>query len=301
MNLFQFRYGISYHGAAQAASGTKDQVSSYRESGKKLFQSIGQFSRSNRGTATQAPPNDIANINEIGLRPLPKTTGKFHLLQNQITERKKKQYFNFISIKLENCCTAVAPDTISDESELDDDDYTEMNDESEDKYNDSPHPSKESNTRTSRVEIELPKRHESSSTEKSKEIETATNTPKTVKIENKIADSATLIKMPAVRSETVPDGFKGKIGEKRQNSSKNQIDFDKKIDVKPDTYVTVTKSVSGSLDNSKAATDDDKRFESTYYTKSSTCGYFTFSCNIVYGSNGRSKICRPKAPENGKC
>lgn len=193
--------------------------------------------------------------------------------------------------------TAVAPDTIPDESGgLDDEDYTEMNDEGEDEYNDSLDPSKGTKTRTSRVEIELPKRIESSNTENSEEIETAT-----AKIENEIANSAKLIRMPAVRSETVPDGFKGKIGEKSQRSSKNQIDFDKKIDVKPDTYVTVTKSVSGSLDNSKAATDDDKKFESTYYTKTSTCGYFTFSCNIVYGSNGRSKICRPKAPENGKC
>ncbi len=69
----------------------------------------------------------------------------------------------------------------------------------------------------------------------------------------------------------------------------------------PDTYVTVTKSVSGSLDNNKTPPEDNKEFASTYYTKSSTCGYFTFSCNIVYGSNGRSKICRPKAPSNGKC
>lgn len=174
-----------------------------------------------------------------------------------------------------------------------------MNDEGEDEYNDYPDKLKEKKTRTSRVEIELPKRVESLSTEKSKEIETTTPTTG-FKIENKIADSAKLIRMPAVHSETVPDGFKGKIVEK-QRSSKNQIDFDKKIDVKPDTYVTVTKSVSGSLDNSKASTDDDKKFESTYYTKTSTCGYFTFSCNIVYGSNGRSKICRPKAPENGKC
>lgn len=204
----------------------------------------------------------------------------------------RKKHLNFIRIKSK----AVAPDTIPDESGLDDEDYSEMNDEGEDEYNDSPNPSKETKTRNSRVEIELPKRIESSSAEKSKEIETTTAI-----IGNKIADNAKLIRMPVARSETVPNGFKGKIGESRQRSSTNQIDFDKNIDVKPDTYVTVTKSVSGSLDNSKAATDDDKKFESTYYTKTSTCGYFTFSCNIVYGSNGRSKICRPKAPENGKC
>lgn len=78
-------------------------------------------------------------------------------------------------------------------------------------------------------------------------------------------------------------------------------DKDAKEKNTPDTYVTVTKSVSGSLDNNKTPPEDNKEFASTYYTKSSTCGYFTFSCNIVYGSNGRSKICRPKAPSNGKC
>lgn len=65
-----FRYGISYHGAAQAASGTKEQVTSYREKSKKLFQSIGQFTRSNRDAVTSATTtSDIANINDIGSKP----------------------------------------------------------------------------------------------------------------------------------------------------------------------------------------------------------------------------------------
>lgn len=144
-------------------------------------------------------------------------------------------------------------------------------------------------------------------TEKSKtNVETTSKTERP--IQTKTTKSANLIRMPAVRSETVPSGFKGKIGDdKRQKQnlthSKNElIDSDEiNDDAKPDTYVTVTKSVSGSLDNSKSPSNDDKKFESTYYTKSSTCGYFTFSCNIVYGSNGRSKICRPKQPANGKC
>lgn len=46
----KFKYGISYHGAAQSASGTKEQVATYKEQNAKLFQSIGQFSRNNRHT-----------------------------------------------------------------------------------------------------------------------------------------------------------------------------------------------------------------------------------------------------------
>lgn len=49
MKLFVlFRFGISYHGAAQSASGTKEQVTQYRDQNKSLFQSIGNFANSNR-------------------------------------------------------------------------------------------------------------------------------------------------------------------------------------------------------------------------------------------------------------
>lgn len=75
--MWYIRYGIAYHGAAQAASGTKEQVTSYREKNKKLFQSIGQFSRSNRDAVTKAPISDIANINDIGMKPLPKPQCKY--------------------------------------------------------------------------------------------------------------------------------------------------------------------------------------------------------------------------------
>jgi hypothetical protein len=65
---------------------------------------------------------------------------------------------------------------------------------------------------------------------------------------------------------------------------------------KPETFVSVTKSTSGSVNEN----DAEKGKSSTYFTKSSTCGQFSFSCNIVYGSEGRAKICRPKN-NNPKC
>ena len=67
--------------------------------------------------------------------------------------------------------------------------------------------------------------------------------------------------------------------------------------MKPNSYVSVTNSVSGSLNENN---QENGKFASTYFTKSSTCGHFTFSCNIVYGSEGRSRICRPKQA-NQKC
>lgn len=161
------------------------------------------------------------------------------------------------------------------------------------------------------MEVYLPKRSNSSNTDRIAQVDSTTSRTPTTTLSSSISSmpsSTKSIRLAAVRSETVPDGFKGKIDDKRQKHNltspvKNHLRKDETttVDVKPDSYVTVTKSVSGSLDGAKATPTDDKKFESTYYTKSSTCGYFTFSCNIVYGSNGRSKICRPKAPANGKC
>ncbi|GBP88254.1 hypothetical protein EVAR_63902_1 [Eumeta japonica] len=60
-------------------------------------------------------------------------------------------------------------------------------------------------------------------------------------------------------------------------------------------YVTVSKSVTGALDGDN---NIKKQYSHTYYTKSSSCGYFTFTCTIVSGTNGRTKICKPKIPLN---
>lgn len=114
-------------------------------------------------------------------------------------------------------------------------------------------------------------------------------------------------------TEMVPRGFRGTVNVEKKFHTKavksqptdNDLDSaEEQTPTKhrtPDSYVTVTKSITGSMDNTKNPPQENKNFQSTYYTKSSTCGYFTFSCNIVYGANGRSKICRPKAPTNGKC
>lgn len=109
-------------------------------------------------------------------------------------------------------------------------------------------------------------------------------------------------------AEKVPTGFRGTVNTEKKYHTRllpskhydNKVESDDGLK-RPDSYVTVTKSVTGSIDNTKNPPQENKNFASTYYTKSSTCGYFTFTCNIVYGANGRSKICRPKTPTNGKC
>lgn len=62
-----------------------------------------------------------------------------------------------------------------------------------------------------------------------------------------------------------------------------------------DRYLSVSKSVTRSLDDQN---NIRKQYSHTYYTKSSSCGYFTFTCTMVSGADGRKKICRPKIPTN---
>lgn len=60
-------------------------------------------------------------------------------------------------------------------------------------------------------------------------------------------------------------------------------------------YVSVSKSVTRDMD---AENNIRKQYSHTYYTKSSSCGYFTFTCTMVSGVDGRKKVCKPKIPTN---
>nr|XP_026498022.1 collagen alpha-1(I) chain isoform X2 [Vanessa tameamea] len=60
-------------------------------------------------------------------------------------------------------------------------------------------------------------------------------------------------------------------------------------------YVSVSKSVTRALDSDN---NIRKQYSHTYYTKSSSCGYFTFTCTMVSSAEGRKKVCKPKMPTN---
>ncbi|RLU18728.1 hypothetical protein DMN91_009085 [Ooceraea biroi] len=84
-------------------------------------------------------------------------------------------------------------------------------------------------------------------------------------------------------------------GKDQRSSSSHNASSDryvKPIPAAKPSYYTVTNSFAGKMNGS----NEPRKYEHRYYTKSSTCGYFTFSCNVVYGSNGRTKICKPRMP-----
>lgn len=62
----------------------------------------------------------------------------------------------------------------------------------------------------------------------------------------------------------------------KPSDTKNSIESENS----KDSYVSVTNSLSGNI-------SDNSKFDSTYITKSSSCGTSTFSCNIVYSSEGK--------------
>lgn len=60
-------------------------------------------------------------------------------------------------------------------------------------------------------------------------------------------------------------------------------------------YVSVSKSVTRDLDSEN---NIRKQYSHTYYTKSSSCGYFTFTCTMVSSAEGKKRVCKPKIPQN---
>jgi len=62
----------------------------------------------------------------------------------------------------------------------------------------------------------------------------------------------------------------------------------------PSEFIAVTKSASGKLGSPSTNTSTS----TTYYSKSSTCGYFSFTCSEVNSPKGRAKICKPNLPTN---
>lgn len=138
--------------------------------------------------------------------------------------------------------------------------------------------------------------------------------------ENTVFNSGDII--PGTNNYRVPSGFRGRVmstaGDKteavaapggraqtqtvvlkpgsgrvvKHNSKTDSLQDDAEIRQKNgyDSYVTVTNSETGELNNG------NRKYGHTYYSKSSTCGYFTYTCSLIDGTSGRTKICKPGPP-----
>ncbi|XP_034657851.1 uncharacterized PE-PGRS family protein PE_PGRS54 [Drosophila subobscura] len=302
-------FGVSYHGAAQSASGTKEQVDTYREQNRELFNTISQFGNSGNAVTDRA--------DAVFSGPaLTSESDSIPELQLKSTKTSKEE-----PEKVEKKPDQPEPVQYEEEEEDEGDEYDE-----DEYYNENPVKLEEGPKAPSKIQDAESTPHpqtytQSSPTQKQQAVVAPLPAEKyqLVQKQNGVVNTYT----ERSTTESVPSGFRGTVNVQKKFHTKSLElhNTEKKVEISadtdsdapsaptrgskapraPDSYVTVTKSVTGSMDNSKNPPQDNKNFQSTYYTKSSTCGYFTFSCNIVYGANGRSKICRPKAPANGKC
>lgn len=331
-----FNFGISYHGAAQAASGNKEQVSRYREKGKQLFQSIGLFGKTNNGASVRRE-SDV--VDPQGLRLRTSQQSAVSDFQSLVPKPNEE------------------PEYEEEDEEYEEDDYETTDtipvgveaksrktsgDDEEKKTTivELPPPTVPAITTTVR-----PNRNYNINNGNGKTFSQNTPTQKQTTVVSNL-DKYRVVQtqngkttVHDAATEKIPSGFSDIHGQqttvahqesstpvttnevpsttpklntrylpsKHLDANGNRISTGSrgsgggKHQPNPDSYISVTKQVTGIDENSKVPAIPGKNYESTYYTKSSTCGYFTFSCNIVYGENGRSKICRPKPPTNGKC
>lgn len=331
MDSFLYRYGISYHGASQAASGTKEQVSQARAKTAELFKKNDRTNRNiDVNSETQSPGESYSSNNLRFKTSQPAAVSTF-----PSPPEKQQKDDDDLEYDEED------PDYEDEEYLVD---KTDIDTPKSLNLKKATVPEKSKTftqtTPTQTQQAAIPdksKNYRIVQTQNGKSIYQeqkpssaatipATTTPKSVPSlkssqPKSVPTPSTTTTTRTTTSTEIPDGFNkidetpAKISyEKQQQSQKYPTRFlqskysDKKLSTdssqpkpNPDSYVTVTKSVTGSIDDTNKSTNESKNFASTYYTKSSTCGYFTFSCNIVYGSNGKSKVCRPKAPTNGKC
>uniref|UniRef100_A0A182XYM5 Uncharacterized protein n=1 Tax=Anopheles stephensi TaxID=30069 RepID=A0A182XYM5_ANOST len=301
-----FKFGIAYHGAAQAASGTKEQVNTYREKSKPLFQSIGLFGKSIGSTVRKE------SVDTNGMR----------------TRTSEQSLVNFISTTPPPGEEEEYEDVDEEEEDYDEEyDTTQKITRSGDKATTEPKsPARttpvayvvtEPSTVTVRTNGNGRVFTQGGPTQKQTAFVPHGDNFRLVQTQN---GRSTVHAVTTERTQqtvvnavsTTPRYSTRQLSTKKDTPVTTTTAADAVEEGPepgaptqktghPDSYISVTKQVTGIDEKSKVPAIPGKNYESTYYTKSSTCGYFTFSCNIVYGENGRSKICRPKPPANGKC
>lgn len=82
----------------------------------------------------------------------------------------------------------------------------------------------------------------------------------------------------------------GKVTEHHPKKDDLQDDTSTPEKNKYDSYITITNSETGELNS------DRRKYGHTYYSRSSTCGYFTYTCSLIEDTNGRTKVCKPGPP-----
>lgn len=334
----RFKLGISYHGAAQAASGTKEQVASYNKQSAKLFESIGQLnSRSDRnslgadfGTPTGGMKRRIqtpqsASNNNISAKPALSDSANTQGVDDSEYEEKDEEYEeedyeNIVDkkpsvkiIKQEDLksmseptpmvatSTTIKPPTSNNQQPaVSSGKNYNVNTAKNSKIFSQNSPNQK---QVAAIANPTGQKYHLKQTQNGKayehsgpEVTSSSTTSTTTEI-----PTSTIKPKSLTTTRHLPTKHVLNLSQHRDQNKETKTTGGNSDDETPNSYVTVTKSVTGIMDETKSPPEEKKKFASTYYSKSSTCGFMTMACNKIYGANGYQTICRPKAPSNVNC
>ncbi|VVC24320.1 Hypothetical protein CINCED_3A024835 [Cinara cedri] len=302
-----YKHGISYNGAAQASSGKKLQnLPKLNLVDAKL--KIGQLKESNNAEKNQShrssPQQSIPNALQY-LTPYENTS-----IKNEVQNTIKQ---NISSTQMP---TSVSPQESSRNFDIDSSSEYEDNDEYTDEKDEtintkSAQTIQETNPKQEQnIFLNLGDKHDAQITRDSdSQLKTG-----------QVLDSGQII--PGTNGSKIPDGFRGRVASVAGDHTEAKaipggqaqtqtviltpgaggltvVDKTKfRALLSKESYVGPLRPYNGFQTDMNGETGKFKPNDNKvqYFTKSSTCGYFSFSCNYVNGGKSGAKICKPNPP-----
>ncbi|CAH1720768.1 unnamed protein product [Aphis gossypii] len=292
-----FKHGISYNGAAQASSGKKLQnLPKLNLADAKL--KIGQMEGSNNEVKNQT--NALKNLQFI-----PNLIRSQNQTENSRIDIPKQQNIS---------STQTPPPILPQESSKNADIYPEYEDN--DEYDDDS--DEIINTKSVQTKKETTPKQEQNiilNLDDKHDAQITRDSASQLK-SGQVLDAGQVI--PGTNGTKIPSGFRGRVasvagdhteaqaipGGQAQtqtvflspgagsltvvDKTKLRAQLNKESYVSPNTFQT---KINGGISKFKPNENNVQ-----YFTKSSTCGYFSFSCNYVNGATNGAKICKPNPP-----
>ncbi|XP_016662361.1 uncharacterized protein LOC103310238 isoform X5 [Acyrthosiphon pisum] len=292
-----YKHGISYNGAAQASSGKKLQnLPKLNMADAKL--KIGQLERSYNEVKNQT--NALPNV-----QPIPNVLRSQNQVDNSNVDNQKQQ----------NISSTQTPSILPQESSKNIDVYPEYEDN--DEYDED---SDESvNTKSVQTKKEtIPKQEQNIILKLDDKHDAQITRDSDSQLKSgQVLDAGQVI--PGTNGTKIPNGFRGRVasvagdhteakaipGGQAQTQtvfltpgvgSLTVVDKTKlRAQLNKESYVKPIKSFKTEINGGIGKFQPDEK-NVQYFTKSSTCGYFSFSCNYVNGAKDGPKICKPNPP-----
>ncbi|KAL5240033.1 hypothetical protein ACI65C_007443 [Semiaphis heraclei] len=292
-----YKHGISYNGAAQASSGKKLQnLPKLNLADAKL--KIEQLEGSN---------NEVKNQNN--------TLQNLQYIPNLLRSQNRTEMPNVNNQKQQIISSTQTPSILPQESSKSIDIYPEYEDN--DEYDeDSDEIVNTKSVQTNKETIPKQEQNIILKLDNKHDAQITRDSDSQLK-SGQVLDAGQVI--PGTNGTKIPNGFRGRIasvagdqteakaipGGQAQTQtvlltpgvgSLTVVDKTKlRAQLNKESYVSPTNRFQSEINGGIAKLKPDKK-NVQYFTKSSTCGYFSFSCNYVDGRKDGAKICKPNPP-----